>query len=514
MSVAPDLQSFQQQCARHPGKLIPVFRRFLADTLTPVAAFRRLAGSEYGFLLESVERGERMGRYSFVGGDPEIIFSGNVLPEPTHRISHAGRAPGATQEGDPLQALEQYLAEHVAIPPDPALGVPPFAGGAVGYLGYDIARLFEPRLFQAPPSRHGIEGMPDILVPVYRTIVAFDHVKNAIFIVHHADPRDGSPEAAYQQASVALNQVARRLGEPGHEPLSEIHEPPVSDAAGVRSNFGREEYLQAVERAKEYIAAGDIIQVVLSQRFTRTSSAPPFEVYRSLRAINPSPYMFYLRFPALHVVGSSPEVMVRTEAGRITVRPIAGTRPRGKTAEEDAALAAELLADPKERAEHVMLLDLGRNDVGRVAKFGSVQVTEQMSVENYSHVMHIVSNVTGMLEAGKSPFDVLRACHPAGTVSGAPKIRAMEIIDELEPDSRGPYAGAVGVIDFQGNLNTAIAIRTIFLSPWPNGTFEAHLQAGAGIVADSVPEQEYEETQNKARALLRALDAAEARNTE
>jgi len=511
MSVAPDLETFKRLAAQYPRHLIPVSRKFLADTLTPVAAFHRLGGGPYGFLLESVERGERLGRYSFVGGQPDVVFSGEVLPQPVFKIEYFDGRQAESGAGDPVAKLEAYLKAHPALAPDSALVVPPFAGGAVGYLGYDVVRLFEARLMKKPPQRHGIAGVPDVLVPVYRTIAAFDHVKNAVFVVHHADPRDGGVEAAYARASQAIAAVVAKLAAPAGEPLSEMLPAPATPAEKVRSNVTREGYIKAVEQAKEYIAAGDIIQAVLSQRMSRVTTASPFEIYRSLRAVNPSPYMFYLRAPSVHLVGSSPEVMVRVEDRRITVRPIAGTRPRGTTPAEDAALAQELLADPKERAEHVMLLDLGRNDVGRVSKYGSVQVTEKMVTENYSHVMHIVSNVTGELAPEYGCFDVLRSCHPAGTVSGAPKIRAMEIIDELEPSSRGPYAGAVGVIDYRGNLNTAIALRTFYIVPQAGGTFEAHIQAGAGLVADSVPASEYEETLNKARALLRALDAAEAR---
>jgi anthranilate synthase component 1 len=303
----------------------------------------------------------------------------------------------------------------------------------------------------------------------------------------------------------------RRLREPHAEPMDDWTSDKDQTSVSFTSNVDKAGFCRAIAKAQEYITAGDIIQVVLSQRLSARTKAPPFEVYRSLRTINPSPYMFYLRLGDLHLVGSSPEVMVRVENGLITVRPIAGTRPRGKNAAEDQRLAKELLADPKERAEHVMLLDLGRNDVGRVSEYGSVQVSEQMIIENYSHVMHIVSNVAGQMRAGLTAFDVFKACTPAGTVSGAPKIRAMEIIDEVEPDRRGPYAGSVGVMDFLGNLNTGIAIRTVVMRAQPDGVYEAHVQAGAGVVADSVPENEYEETLNKARALLRALTAAEKR---
>ncbi|MBE7464685.1 MAG: anthranilate synthase component I [Planctomycetes bacterium] len=509
MSVTPDLNAFRALAARHPDRLIPVHRRFLADTLTPVAAFTRLADAEYGFLLESVERGERIGRYSFVGAAPEVVFRGEVVPKPQVAVERDGKKE-RPRAGDPLAELETYLAAHRGLAPDPAWGVPPFAGGAVGYLGYDIVRLCEARLAKKPPSKRGFPGVPDVLVPVYRTLLAFDHAKNVVYLIHHADPRAGGADAAYARAQEALDALVKKLTAPRAEPFSEIVM--AAEAPGaVQSNQTRAEFERGVERCKEYIGAGDIIQVVLSQRFSRTTTAPPFEVYRSLRAINPSPYMFYLRAPDVHLVGSSPEVMARLQDGLLTVRPIAGTRKRGATPEEDAALGAELLADEKERAEHVMLLDLGRNDVGRVSNYGSVEVTEKMVIEQYSHVMHIVSNVHGRLQPDRGAFDVLRASHPAGTVSGAPKIRAMEIIDELEPDSRGPYAGAVGVIDLLGNLNTCIAIRTFVMQARADGKWDAHVQAGAGIVADSVPEREFEETQNKARALLKSLDAAEAR---
>jgi anthranilate synthase component 1 len=511
MSTHPDLDLFRETCEKNPDHLIPVARRFLADTLTPVEAFRRLGHEPYGFLLESVERGDRMGRYSFVGARPDVIFKAQILPTPKFCMQRDAEKPVPMEDGDVLKALERYLKEHPALAPDTSLGVPPFAGGAVGYMGYDVTRLYEARLSRKPPQKLGLPGVPDVLMPIYRTIVAFDHVKNVVFVVHHADPRPYGVEAAYWEAQARISEVVERLIAPGTTPLSEIRTSARVAETQVSSNFSEAGFEGAVTKAKEYIAAGDIIQVVLSQRFTRRTEATPFEVYRSLRAVNPSPYMFYLRAPDVHLVGSSPEVMVRMQEGLITVRPIAGTRPRGKTPEEDAALAKELLADPKERAEHVMLLDLGRNDVGRVAEYDSVRVTEQMVIEYYSHVMHIVSNVDGRLESGHDAMDVLRACHPAGTVSGAPKIRAMEIIDELEPDSRGPYAGALGVFDYRGNLNTAITIRTIVMLPDGKAGYAAHVQAGAGIVADSVPEKEYEETRNKARALLRALDAAEAR---
>ena len=509
MSVTPDLPTFLKLAAANPGRLIPVTRRFLADGLTPVAAYRRMQ-SPHSFLLESVERGERIGRYSFVGCDPDVIFRGTLFPAPSYTVEQRNGTI-VKHNGDPLAALQTYLEQNQAVQTPPGASAPPFAGGAVGYLGYDIIRLIESRLAGTAPAKAGIADVPEMVVPIYKTILAFDHVLKTATVVHHADPST-DPKAAFENAGAAMESLVKKLREPATEPLDELgvaQAPESSDA--IRSNFDRGGYIKAVEKAKEYIAAGDVIQVVLSQRLSRQTQAPPFEVYRSLRAINPSPYMFYLRLGALHLVGSSPEVMVRVEDGQITVRPIAGTRPRGKDAAEDVRLSNELLADPKERAEHVMLLDLGRNDVGRVAEFGSVRVDERMIVENYSHVMHIVSNVSGQMRKDLNAFEVFRACMPAGTVSGAPKIRAMEIIDELEPDRRGAYAGAVGVMDFIGNLNTAIAIRTFVMLDRGNGYYDAHVQAGAGIVADSVPQGEYDETMNKARALLKALSAAEAR---
>ena len=511
MSLTPDLDTFLNLVAKHPGKLIPVSRSFLADGLTPVAAYRRMPSSDYAFLLESVERGERIGRYSFVGSRPDTIFRGHVFPTPHYSIE---KASGGTvnHEGDPLKALEAFLNDNRAIQADPKIPVPPFAGGAVGYLGYDVVRLIEPRLMANPPAKPGLENVPDMIVPIYKTILAFDHVSKIVTIVHHIDLRESSdPRDAYAKARATLDEVVTGLREPHEEPMDELSTKNPAATATFSSNVTRDGFCAAVEKAKGYISSGDIIQVVLSQRLSCQTKAHPFEVYRSLRTINPSPYMFYLRMGGLHLVGSSPEVMVRVENGSITVRPIAGTRPRGKDADDDLRLAAELLADPKERAEHTMLLDLGRNDVGRVAEYGSVHIGEKMIIENYSHVMHIVSNVSGTMRAGLSAFDVFDACVPAGTVSGAPKIRAMEIIDEVEPDRRGPYAGAVGVMDYLGNLNTGIAIRTFVMQEQADGSFKAHVQAGAGVVADSIPQNEYDETLNKARALLRALSAAEAR---
>ena len=507
----PELPQFLKLAAANPGRLIPVVRRFLADSLTPVAAFRRLPPSPYAFLLESVERGDRIGRYSLVGSCPELVFRGTVLPEPTCTIERPG-GEATTVRGDPLRALEEYLRSQRAADDVPGVPVPPFSGGAIGYLGYDLVRLIEPRLLARPPRDPGIPGVPDLCVPIYHTLLIFDHVLKTATVAHYADPgASGGPRAAYARALEALERVVASLRAGVVEPFDEmVLLPEDAPDLDLRSNCTPGEYRAAVTRAKEYIGAGDIIQVVLSQRLSCRTKAHPFEVYRSLRAINPSPYMFYLKFGDLHLVGSSPEVLVRVENGLITVRPIAGTRRRGRDPAEDAALARELAADPKERAEHVMLVDLGRNDIGRVAEFGSVRVDERLTVENYSHVMHLVSNVSGRMKPELNAFEVFRACLPAGTLSGAPKIRAMEIIDELETDRRGPYGGAVGMLDFRGNLNTAIVIRT-FVMQARDGAYDAHLQAGAGIVADSVPALEYDETMNKARALLRALSATEAR---
>ncbi len=514
-----------------PGLLIPVRRTFVGDGLTPVAAFRRIRRGEYGFLLESVERGERIGRYSFVGASPDAVFRGTVFPTlryeildarpevmpsagpardiPVDGIRPSERLDGSAQpktpdayrlaasgDGDPIEAFAEYFGRFKAAPIE---GLPPFSGGAVGYFGYDTIRAIE-RLPDPPPRRLDI---PDMQLMIFRTQVIFDHVKNLVHLVHYADPSDGGPARAYERAVGELESLASRLAEPAYVGMDDFLASPPDAPGGAVSNQSREEFIGKIRRAKEYIAAGDIIQAVLSQRFSLACSAPPFEIYRALRAINPSPYMFCLHMGDLHLVGSSPEVMVRVEGDRVLVRPIAGTRPRGASPEEDERLGRELLSDPKELAEHAMLLDLGRNDVGRVSEMGSVRIEERMVLEHYSHVMHIVSTVTGRLKAGLGPFDALRACMPAGTVTGAPKIRAMEIIDELEPDMRGPYAGAVGIMDFAGNMNTAITIRTAVLLGG-----EVHIQAGAGIVADSDPDREYEETVNKVKGMLKALGLA------
>ena len=402
------------------------------------------------------------------------------------------------QHDDPLKLLEETLAEY---PMPPMLGLPRFCGGAVGYAGYDTVRYVE-KLDQPPPDDR---QLPDLCFAFYDRMVIFDHINKTLAVVAHAHVDPQAPKQSYEDACRRVDELVERLQKKDAElPLCDIGTiGPVQRK--YYSNCGPGEYESAVEKAKEYIRAGDVFQVVLSQRFTTQTTAQPFDIYRTLRVVNPSPFMFYLSCgPDLRLVGSSPEIMVRVEGDKVTIRPLAGTRKRGQTEEEDQRLADELIADPKERAEHIMLVDLGRNDVGRVARYGSVQLSDVMQVERYSHVMHICSNVTGRLEPGQSAFDALRSCLPAGTLSGAPKVRAMQIIDELEPHRRGPYGGAVGYVDFSGNMDTCIALRTMVLKGQT-----AYVQAGAGIVADSVPTTEREETENKAMGLLRALEIAE-----
>jgi anthranilate synthase component 1 len=476
------------------GNTIPVYRTLLADHLTPVLAFRKLlAEGEQGFLLESVVGLERVARYTFLGVRPRLTVRtfGN-------RFEIIGAGKTETLEcADPLAKLAELLAAHKAVHHG---SLPRFAGGAVGYVGYDIIRHYE----NLPRCPKDDRGLPDMVFGFYDTMVIFDHVLKTVQVVSSAlldGVRDSG--AAYDEACGRIDAVCDRLRRPSPLKVEDmVRSEPVR--LPFESNFRREDFLGAVEACKEYIRAGDIFQVVLSQRLRVRSGADPMDIYRALRVINPSPFMFFLRTHDATLLGSSPEIMVRVESGRITSRPLAGTRPRGQTPEEDKRLEEELLADPKERAEHVMLVDLARNDVGRVARYGTVQLADVMHVERYSHVMHIVSNVTGELEPGLTALDALRVSVPAGTVSGAPKVRAMEIIDEFEPTKRGPYAGAVGYIDYAGNMDTCIALRTMVLS---GGHLD--VQAGAGIVADSQPEREYEETLNKARALLLAVQIAE-----
>jgi anthranilate synthase component I len=477
------------------GNLIPVYREVLADTETPVSAFLKVGGGSYAFLLESVQGGEKWGRFSFLGRNPALVVRTKGREA---ELLRPGAAPERRRIADPLDLVKKTLGHYRPVKVE---GLPRFFGGMVGYLAYDAVRFFE-----ALPDGTGDDlGLPDLLFLLTDTLLIFDNLSQRIQVVSNAFVPDTAPEtvdAAYDLALSKVEAVVADLAKPLDRPLVG---PAPSPLAPPRSTFTREGFCRAVERCKEYVAAGDIIQAVLSQRFEVHTAARPFDVYRALRIINPSPYMYFLRLGDLALAGSSPEVFVRLEEGQIDLRPIAGTRPRGKTEMEDQALAAELLADPKERAEHIMLVDLGRNDVGRVAAPGYVEVNEFMLIERYSHVMHIVSNVRGRIQEGRDAFDLIRASFPAGTVTGAPKIRAMEIIEELEPVKRGPYAGAIGYVSFSGNMDTAIAIRTILFAKE-----RAWIQAGAGIVADSQPEREYQETLSKAAAMLKAIEMAEA----
>ena len=480
------------------GNTVPVYRQLLADAITPVMAYQRLARPSgfapagHAFLLESVVGGERIARYSFVAADPEATFTAirdkitiaTMDGEKREIISH-----------DPLTELSKMLEPYkqVHLPE-----LPPFTGGVVGYAGYDMVRYYED--FGEGPQDD--RQLPDMSFGLYRTMVLFDHVSKTIKVVSNAHV-DGDPGVAYSQACESIERTISRLQEGPSRAVGEIDLGPLPQIP-FESNFSRSEFEDAVRGCKEYIRAGDIFQVVLSQRLSVTTSADVFDIYRALRVVNPSPFMFLFNTPDLTLVGSSPEILCRVENDIVTNRPLAGTRPRGKTPEQDQALADELLADEKERAEHIMLVDLARNDVGRVAEPNSIQLSDLMKIERYSHVMHIVSDVQGKLAEGMTAFDALRAALPVGTVSGAPKIRAMEIIDEFEPTRRGPYAGAIGYVDFSGNMDTCIALRTMVISGG-----KVYIQAGAGIVADSVPEKEYEETINKAKALLRSIAVAQ-----
>ncbi len=493
----PDQSTFLELAQEY--NLIPVYTELLADTETPVSTLAKLGPDADAFLLESVEGGERIGRYSFIGHSPFFVLRSRgdrVWIERAGTTSQRRLGPGES----PLTVLRELLAPfRQAELPD----LPRFAGGAVGFVGYDAVRFFED-LPDAPPDDL---GMPECLLAGVDELLIFDNVAHTMRIVANARV-NGDPEEAYRDACERIARTESLLRGAAVAPRM-LAVPPEARRRGrdlpdgVSTNFERAEFEAAVERIREYIAAGDIIQAVLSQRLSLPIDTHPFEIYRALRMVNPSPYMYYLALGGMHVVGSSPEILVTHDRGAVTVRPIAGTRPRGASPEEDEALERELLEDAKERAEHVMLVDLGRNDLGRVCEYGSVRVDRLMTIERYSHVMHIVSNVTGALSPGRDQFDVLQATFPAGTVSGAPKIRAMEILDEVEPTRRGPYAGAVGYFGFSGNMDTCIGIRTILVD---RGV--AHIQVGAGIVADSVPEREYEETLSKAAALFAAIELA------
>ncbi|MBI5149654.1 MAG: anthranilate synthase component I [Candidatus Omnitrophica bacterium] len=497
------------------GNLIPVYREILGDLETPVSAYFKIAGkAKYSFLLESVEGEEKVARFSFLAKDPELIFQSKKDSVVITRFVKGKAVRTVTPVKDtPLSVIRDILKQYrfVALP-----GLPRFCGGLVGYLSYDIVRFFE----KLPCKTKDDLNLPDTCLVLAKDLVIFDHLNHNIKVIScaHVAPASSSPLRgsngrrepigrqqklqAYRESLAKIDRLAGELNKPlafkkrGKRPLK-------AAPLKARSNFTPARFREIVEEAKEKIRAGDIIQVVLSQRFDVDLKTEPFNIYRTLRALNPSPYMYYLQLDDVQIVGSSPELLVRCEDGVVETRPIAGTRPRGNNDQEDAALAKDLLEDPKEKAEHIMLVDLGRNDLGRVCERGSVQLSEFMNVEKYSHVMHIVSNVRGKLRGDRDGLDVLQAAFPAGTVSGAPKIRAMEIIEELEHVARGPYAGCIGYFSFSGNLDTCITIRTIVVKGK-----KAYVQAGAGIVADSVPEKEYQETVNKAKAQLKAIELA------
>ncbi len=488
----PTFEEFRELSRK--GNVVPVYRQLFADTLTPVSAFQKISNTDYAFLLESAHGGgERIARYSFLGSNPFLGFKcqGNDV-----EISKNGGIENF-KSPDPFSELEKQISR---FSPVHVNGLPNFFGGAVGYMSYDSVRYVE----NLPNSTTDDLDLPDMYFMFYDVITIFDHLNKTIKVACAAYLDGKDIKDVYQDAVDKIDGVIKKLRTPVTELSDDITEEGEINIK-FSSNFKKPDFIKAVETCKEYIRAGDIIQAVISQRLQTQTVAKPINIYRTLRVINPSPYMFYIKMKNLELIGSSPEVMVKVENGKDNVRPIAGTRRRGRTTEEDKLLARELLADPKERAEHIMLLDLGRNDVGRIAQYGSVVIDENMLIEKYSHVMHITSSVSGKMMNGKSAFDGLRACLPAGTLSGAPKIRAMEIIDELEPTRRGPYGGAVGYINFSGDMDTCITIRTIILKDGK----DAYIQAGAGIVADSIPEREYQETLNKAKGLLKAIEVAE-----
>ncbi len=475
------------------GNLIPVYREILADFETPLSAFVKIDEGDFSFLLESVEGGERLARYSFLGSGPSLVFSskGDRIELREGKVSKK-----FTTVSDPIEELKKVLKRYTFVD---VKGLPRFCGGMVGFFGYDMVRFIEDIGDKNPDDLK----LPDAVFMLTSTLLIFDHVDHKIKVVSNVHVK-GDPSRAYNEATDKIDALIRKLKAPCRTVGSSYGASRKARPFKVRSNVTRQEFESAVTRAKEYIRKGDIIQVVLSQRLQAPIESRPFQIYRALRSINPSPYMYYLKLGDFSLVGSSPEIMVRCESGLVEVRPIAGTRPRGSSEEDDERLIKDLLRDPKERAEHIMLVDLGRNDIGRVCQYRTVKVPELMTIEKYSHVMHIVSDVSGKLRQGKDIFDVVRATFPAGTVTGAPKVRAMEIIDELENVRRGPYAGSVGYFSFSGNLDSCITIRTIVVKGKT-----AYIQAGAGIVADSRPAREYQETMNKAKALLRAIEMAE-----
>jgi anthranilate synthase component 1 len=483
-------------------RMLPIVRELPADLETPVSIYLKLAGKGPSFLLESVTGGEQVARYSFIGVHPSRAFvfrKGQVrVFDPQDGLSKIEDIPLSDKQ-DPLEVLREVLAENSTAP---VYGLPRFTGGLVGYLGYELVRYFEPSVNLEPPAQ-----LPEAIFLQADTLVALDHAFGRLVLIGNARV-DGSPGRTPDEVEATFDEIERRLAMPMPDPL-----PASPKVAGLsRANLTRSEFIRSVQSALEHIAAGDIFQVVLSQRLDRQTNAVPFDIYRALRRLNPSPYMFYFDFgdlageEPLRLIGASPEMHARLEGRTACVRPIAGTRPRGKSPSEEAALEADLLADPKERAEHIMLVDLGRNDLGRICEYGSVRVPEQMVIERYSHVIHLVSHVEGQLRPELDAIDLFRATFPAGTVSGAPKIRAMQIIDDLETSPRGPYAGAVGYFSYDGSMDTCITIRTLVMQGQT-----VRMQAGAGIVADSQAENEYRETQNKLQALAVAVEQAEAK---
>ncbi|HEX4084903.1 MAG TPA: anthranilate synthase component I [Chthoniobacteraceae bacterium] len=489
--LKPGREEFRK-LARY-GNLIPVYTELVADAETPVSAFSKIDDGGYSFLLESAEHIDQGGRYSFVGSNPRVVFKSHGRKV---TVIDRGEVREFETAGDPLAELQKLMAQYI---PVPVAHLPRFSGGAVGYLGYDMVRFFEPTIGQPPLDDL---QLPEAVFMIAETLIIFDHPMRRMRVLANALVENEDADAAYDAAVQAIQRVLLSLDRPARLPVINVHRQPV--AVQPTSNTTEEEFRKMVEEAHEYIHAGDIFQVVLSQRFETAYDGDPLTLYRCLRFVNPSPYLFCLKFGGeFSLVGSSPEVHVRAINGKVEIRPIAGTRRRGNTPEQDAANATELLADPKERAEHLMLVDLARNDVGRIADFGTVRVTDFMTIERYSHVMHIVSNVVGQLHAEKNAYDVMRATFPAGTVSGSPKVRAMQIINQLEKTKRGTYAGAVGYFGFDGNSDSCIALRTIALKDG-----KAYVQAGAGIVADSTPEGEYQETANKAMGMIRAIERA------
>ena len=482
----PSLEDVKSLAASNKGNLVPIYRSINADLETPVSAYLKVARPPYSFLLESVSGGERLGRYSFIGTDP-------------YRVIKTGKDE-ARGEIDPLGPVQEEMDRYRLIPVE---GLPRFHGGGVGYLAYDCIRYFEPRV---PPMPADPQGLPESVFMFADTLLVFDHLRHDIKVVSHVR-LDGDIDEAYKEATDKVDKLVSRLSQPLElPPGAPVPTQSAGDAAVVESNFTQLLYEEAVEKCVEYIYDGDVIQVVNSQRFSRKTEANPFQVYRALRGVNPSPYMYYLHLDDFDIIGAAIETVAKVEDGIVATHPIAGTRPRGKTPEEDAALEHELKTSEKQRAEHIMLVDLGRNDIGRVSVPGTVEVTQLMDVERFSHVMHLVSHVEGRLKPELSSYDALRSCFPAGTVSGAPKIRAMEIISELEGEKRGPYGGAVGYFSFSGNMDTALVLRT---GIYKDGIM--YVQAGGGVVADSVAEDEYMETIHKSSAVLRAIDIAEGR---